>query len=728
MRMLFFVGAALLLSVLAWATTQQLGIDLSRVDAAHNAVEFTDRFDLPLGTILGSDQSHTLTVPLSAVSPAFIQAILATEDARFYRHGAADPKALVRAARQWIVYGGAQSGGSTIDMQLARMLVPSPSTLRGKAEQIWNAQRLEWRNSKPQILEGYLNRLPMGGNIYGVAAAARVYFDESAADLDLAQSSLLAAIPNDPRRLDPYRHWSALKSRQHVVLKRMVAVGSITQSQAILAEAQQLHLRKRGDGIDDGAHLLFYLYPQLPPQATLVRTSIDRGLQRFVQTQVQAVVGALVARRVSDAAAIVIDNRTGEVLAYVGSPDYFSDAALGRNDGVQALRQPGSTLKPFLYELALERDTIHTDSILLDSPASYAISGGKLYSPADYTRQFSGPVLVRYALANSLNVPAVRVLSSLGVPNFLDRLHQLGFAHLSRRPAFYGLGLTLGSGEVSLWELAHAYLTIARGGSAIPLSLMPTRFAAPTPIGSPQMWSWITNVLADPYARAKSFGTHSILSLPFDSAVKTGTSSDFRDTWTVGFTRDYTVATWAGNFNGDPMRGVSGVSGAGPLWNRIMLHLHETREPAPFDPPAGFIATLICANSAKPPQPSCPAVVREYLLPRDLARLRNPHTRIGGSRDAIIFPRDGDRFVLNSTSDPTLAAMQRIHLQTAAGTPARWTANGVALAQDANGQTFWPLHLGRWRLETHAGAVRTSVGIIVIAPPLPRRPGFTITR
>ncbi|MEO6912683.1 MAG: penicillin-binding protein 1C, partial [Candidatus Baltobacteraceae bacterium] len=666
MRPLLFI-ATLGLCVLGWSATRLFGIDVARQAGARNAVEFTDRNGLPLGTILGSDQNHALAVALAQVSPNFVQAILAVEDARFYRHGAVDARSLARAVWQWLNFGRVESGGSTIDMQVARILIPSPATLRGKAAQILNAERLEWRSSKAEILEAYLNRLPMGGNLYGVAAAARVYFDEPAADLDLAQASLLAAIPNDPQGLDPYRHWRALKTRQRYVLRRMVETGVISQPDADRAFAQELHLRGRGGGIEDAAHLLFWIYPQIAPRTTVLRVSIDRSLQRFVQTQVEEVVSALAARSVADAAALVIDNTSGEVLAYVGSPNYFSDAALGRNDGVQALRQPGSTLKPFLYELALERDAIQTNSILLDAPATYAIPGGKLYAPADYNREFSGPVRARYALANSLNVPAIRILSTVGVPEFLDRLHQLGFSHLRRPASYYGLGLTLGSGEVSLWDLAHAYVTIARGGSPISLSVTPVPGVASARIGSLQMWSWITNVLADPHARAKSFGEHSVLEMPFDAAVKTGTSSDFRDTWTVGFTRDYTVAVWAGNFAGNPMRGVSGVTGAGPLWNRIMLHLHEIREPEPFDPPAGFIEASICATTGLAPRADCPAIVREYLLPRDAATLHRPQRLKPHSAATILFPHDGDTFVLRAISDPVLAAMQRIHLETATG-------------------------------------------------------------
>ena len=233
--------------------------------------------------------------------------------------------------------------------------------------------------------------------------------------------------------------------------------------------AEAVSLRSRQQGIIAVPHLLFWLASQLPDHPAQFHTTIDRRLQQFAEAQVQQVIRALALHNVHHAAVLVLDNAFGEVLAYVGSPDYFAESKLGCNDGVQALRQPGSTLKPFLYELAIGNRVIRPNTVLADVPTYYAIPGARLYRPIDYSETFQGPIRVRLALANSLNVPAVRVLEKVGVATFLDRLHQLGFRHLTQSPEHYGLGLTLGSGEVSLWELAQAYLTVARQGQAIPL-------------------------------------------------------------------------------------------------------------------------------------------------------------------------------------------------------------------------------------------------------------------
>ncbi len=712
------------------------GVDVSRLPQGRNAITFTDRTGAPLGTILASDASHAVSVPLSRVSPVFVDAIVAAEDARFYHHGAIDLPALVRAARELVIYGEPRSGGSTIAMQLARLLQPS-----GKLVQIVYAERIAIASSKAAILEAYVNRVPMGGNLYGVEAAARTYFGEPAADLDLAQASLLAGIPNDPGRLSPDAGWNALRARQQYVLDRMVSLGEISRDDASRAFRETLHVRRHDAGITDAAHALFYLYSRVPPGSGRVRTTLDRTLQRFVQAQTHDVVAALDAYHVNDAAALVVDNASGAVLAYVGSPDYFSDEILGRNDGVQALRQPGSSLKPFTYEAALENGTIRSTTVLPDVPSTYAIPGGKLYEPADYSGRFSGPVRVRYALANSLNLPAVHVLSSLGVETLLDRLHALRFDHLDRPAAYYGLGLTLGSGEVTVWELVQAYATMARGGSLIPLHLTGSAASAQL-VGDASTWALVGNMLADPHARAKAFGVHSVLEMPFWAAVKTGTSSDFRDTWTVGFTREYTVGVWVGNFDGSPMRGVSGVTGAGPLWNRIMLHLHENADPPPYPPPPGYVRARICATTGHAPLPDCRAVVEEWVLPRDLAfvRRREPqylgheydpwlaqHREVTARSVRIVVPRNGDVFARNAAASPLQAREQRLALRAIGPSigAVRWSVNGVPLALDANGTAFLPIRLGRWTVRADDGRSADSVTIVVVPAPREDRPGFT---
>ncbi|MBW4643808.1 MAG: penicillin-binding protein 1C [Goleter apudmare HA4340-LM2] len=736
------------------------------------AMQFSDRHNLPLGTLLTRDQEHTAVVALNQVSPEFIHAILAAEDAGFYHHGAVDTKAIIRAMKEAIHARKFVSGASTITMQLARMLDPAPRTLTAKLREVWLAWRLAAGMNKDEILTAYINRLPMGGNIYGVEAAARTYFGLPASDLNLAQASLLAAIPNNPTYFNPYAHQERLKQRQKYVLNRMVKEGYINNAIAKRIYTEKVVFQPRQRGIIAAPHFLFWLakqqsgevdfsarryandsaqstiknspHPPIPPSPhpASIRTTIDRPLQQFVQAQAQQVISSLTANNVHDAAALVIDNHTGEVLAYVGSPDYFNDAKLGSNDGVQALRQPGSTLKPFVYELALEQAVIRPNTILADIPTHYAIPGAKLYSPQDYTQTFLGPVRVRIALANSLNIPAVRVLEKVGVQTFLDHLHQLGFAHLNQTPEYYGLGLTLGSGEVNLWELARAYLTIARQGQATPLVTTLANSPPPPPSNSSTTWQIITDMLSDRHARATAFGVNSVLNLPFPAAVKTGTSSNFRDTWTVGFTTDYTVATWVGNFNGEPMRQVSGVTGAAPLWNRIMLHLHENKEPAAFPPPKGVIKLPICAISGLKPTPDCTSVVQEYFYPEDKIAYEQQNnfnlppeyndwlatqqqTNLITSKFRILSPQQGDLFLLY----PGEQTEQKLEfkLTKAASEPVEWWLNGEKLATQSANSLFWQLRPGKWTLEARSGAISDKVNFQVqLATIKPTRRGFSV--
>lgn len=701
-----------------------LGKNVADVPRAANAVTFEDRGGAPLGTILASDEAHAVSVPLAAMSPTIRASLLAAEDARFYDHGAVDVRGLLRALREVIVYGEFRSGGSTITMQLARLLHATPGSVRGKLVQIVEAERIAMRSEKGAILEAYLNRAPMGGNVYGVEAAARTYFGTPASDLDLAQASLLAAVPNDPTNLAPDEHLGATQARQRYVLARMVTLGLASPDDRSRALREALHVSRHDAGIADAAHALFYLFPRVHVRER-VRTTIDRGLQRFVQAQVEQIVSALSSRHVADAAALVVDNRTGDVLAYVGSPDYFSDEALGRNDGVQALRQPGSSLKPFTYELALERGAIQTTSILQDVSSSFALPGGQLYQPADYSGSFSGPVRVRYALANSLNVPAVRVLSAVGPDALLDRLHLLGFSHLDKPASYYGLGLTLGGGEVSLWENVQAYLAIARDGDAIPLRLLPGT-ATHWHVGDPATWQVITNMLADPHARIHSFGLHSVLDMPFDAAVKTGTSSDFRDTWTIGFTRDYTVGTWVGNFDGSAMHDISGVTGAGPLWNRIMLHLHEREDPRPFDTPRGYALATICATTGHAPMPDCPAIVKEYVKPRELATVAQPKPATIPAL-TILEPHDGATYYYNAPQNALQAREQMIALRAGAARDVIWFANGRRVETDSDQSAFLPIAIGRYTIEARSGRSIDRVAIRVVAAPSQARPGFSFS-
>ncbi len=733
------LGAVVVAAAAAWALRP---IGPHAFAGGANAVVFEDRTGVPLGTVLARDTEHAVRVPLDRVSPRFTRAIVAAEDARFAAHDGVDPVALARAAWQMLRARRIVSGGSTITMQLARLRWDLPRTPLGKLEEMVLAQRIELGCTKRTILEAYVNRLPMGGDLVGVEAGARAYFGTPASELDLAHATFLAALPNAPEELDPYEHPAALEARRREIIARMVATGAASATDAARATDERIDVLPRSEGIGAAPQLLLRLAGSLPPSTVRVRTTIDGALQAFAENATEHVVGALRDRGVRDGAAIVVDNRDGAILAYVGSAGYFARSRSGKNDGVAALRQPGSTLKPFLYELAFERRIARPTTILADVPTTYAIPGMESYSPSDYSERFAGPVRARIALADSLNVPAVRVLSDVGVPAFLARLHALGFAHLRDDADHYGLGLALGDGEVTLEELAGAYATAANGGRAVRVHAIADVRAHATaagvqvgdaaPIGVRSEWSLVTDILADAHARARAFGVASLLRTPFPSAVKTGTSSDFRDTWTVGYTRDVTVATWAGNFDGAPMQHVSGVTGAAPLWNRIVRYVAQRRMPDGFDAPPGYVRRPMCATTGVRPTPSCDSVVGEWLDARDLRAWNAPPKPLGRQYDAwlaaqppsradglrIVAPQDGDLFV--DARGARIAVIAR-----GASHPA-WRLNGRRLT--ARGAR-WTLALarGRWTLRADDGGHSDAVSFTVGAPPRhERRAGFTV--
>ena len=746
-------------------------IDSTQLSQNGQAIAFIDRNGLPLGTLLTRSQENTAVVPLEKVSPHFIQAIIAAEDKRYYQHGALDVQAIARSLLEAVQAKQIVSGASTITMQLARMLEPAPRTLPNKIREIWLSWRLVAGMTKDEILAAYINRLPMGGNIYGVEAAARTYFGVPAADLNLAQATLLAAIPNDPTDLNPITNWQGLKQRQAYVCDRLVADGYITATEGDRAYSEKISLETGDLRIIAAPHFLFWLANQLPEQhPSEVRTTLDRSLQQFVETQVRQIVRDLAPQNVENAAALVIDNHRGEVLAYVGSADYFNDWTLGRNDGVQALRQPGSTLKPFLYELALEKRIIRPNTILADVPTHYPIPGAKLYSPVGYSETFHGPVRVRFALANSLNIPAVRLLEKIGVEPFLERLHHLGFSHLDKSANHYGLGLALGSGEVSLWELTKAYVTLARKGLGMEdleniqsaKSILNSTNRSETnsdEVIDSSASKLIVDMLSDDHARAGEFGVESVLNLPFPAAVKTGTSSDYRDTWTVGFTTDYTVATWVGNFNGDRAIEVSGITGAAPLWQRIMLHLHETKEPSQFPTLEPLVKQPICAISGERPTPACPTIVQEYFYPEDLAEYerqfdtfyqvvaqkndsasgeyhltlpseydewvgmqRSPLFASGNPK--IVSPRNGDVFLLEDRTSKLEFKLAGVE-----DGPVEWRLNGEPLDRSGSNNLFWSLQPGTWTLEAKVAGKSDRVAFeVLLAEERPTRRGFSIAK
>lgn len=602
------LAAGLLLSIL-WPLPGALMQNGSVV-----SLRITDRNGILLREVRPDGRGRP--VPLESVSPDVIKALIATEDRHFYRHPGIDPVAMARAAWSNLRNRTIVSGASTITMQVARALRNVHN--RGwidKISEIFLALRLEVYLSKEQILTLWLNRVPFGNRTHGIDAAAHLYFGKSSTDLTTAEAAYLVGLPQSPSRYDPFRYPERARERQLRVLAAMHTAGFITEDERINLSSLPVNLVSYKPYFR-APHLTERLIAFVPDgldRPAEIRTTIDWPLQQTVEKLLRGHVDKIRANGASNAAAIVIENETGNILAYAGSANFWDTRAGGQNDGVRMLRQPGSALKPFTYALALASRRYTPASILPDIELLVPEAGGA-FSPDNYDKHFHGPVALKEALACSYNVPAVYLAREFGAPALLRTLHQNGFASLSQAPDFYGIGLTLGNGEVSLLELARAYAGLARGGSLPGLrtvlwqistsgDTLYTPAPPPQPTGiPPDVVYLITDILKDPEARAPAFGRGGPLELPFPCAVKTGTSKDYRDNWTVGYTPRYTVAVWAGNFDGKPMQWVSGVTGAGPLFKSIFLELGSGGH---FEKPGGIVEAPVCPASGKKATKAC---------------------------------------------------------------------------------------------------------------------------
>lgn len=614
---------------------------------AAQSIRVTDRDGRLLREVRGPGSVRSEWLPLEDVGDRVVRAVLAAEDSRFFAHPGVDPLAVVRAALSNVRHARIVSGASTLTMQLARLIHPHPRTWGGKLDDLATAVRIEASLPKRRILEEYLNRAPFGPGVCGIAAASRFWLDKAPRDLSLAEAATLSALPRGPAAYAIDRHPERLLRRRDWILDRMAKLGWATREEIERARREPLatHLGKGGFGAPQLVEALLRgeapLWPsaQEPgPRAAAVsgvQTTLSVDVQRAIEVAAREQIARLGARHVTAAAVVVIDNATGDLLAYVGSPDFGDDRHGGQNDGVRARRQPGSTLKPFVYGLALERLGWTAATLLPDVELHLAVEGGT-YSPNNYDERFHGPVRVREALGSSLNVPAVWAATRIGLGPLLDRLRAVGFESLSRTEDWYGPALALGDGEVTLLELANAYATLARGGvyrsvRAVMGTMRGGQAKAVDPgaerrVMPREVADVVTDIIADPHARMAAFGEGSVLEFPFDVAAKTGTSKGFRDNWTVGYTRQVTVAAWVGNFDGSPMLATSGITGAGPLFHDAMEVAMRGRiaEPLRLDRSGGepgLVAVEVCPLSGGRPTRACPTATREWMAPQAIERL-----------------------------------------------------------------------------------------------------------
>ena len=676
-RIIRAAGAAGLGAALLAAAWIHLPYPESKLDPGPAlSLRIADRSGRLLREVLSDEGGRCRWLGLEGISPHLVRATIAAEDADFFLHPGIRPASIVRAAVQNVRRGRVVSGASTITQQVVRNIERRRRTLAAKVVEAWLALRLEHTLDKEGILVQYLNRVPYGNRTFGAEAASRLYFDKPCRHLGLAEAAFLAGLPRAPSASNPYRDIRPALARKSEILGRMRRAGLITAAELVRADAEPLRIVPARESFR-APHFCDSVLGALGGDARYgtreVRGTLDLALQEKVETLVRRRVEALRSRGISNGAAVVMDNATGDILALAGSSDFFSRADDGQVNGATALRQPGSTLKPFTYALALERG-FTAASLIDDAPDAFPSIEGS-YEPRNSDRRFHGPTRLRSALASSYNVPAVAVLEAVGPEPFYRRLRDLGFDSLARPPAHYGLGLTLGNGEVRLVELVRAYAAIANGGrfrrERTILGLTgrdgtEERFSpsADRDVLSPGAAYIITHILADADARVPTFGYRSPLGLPFPCASKTGTSKDYRDNWTVGFTTRHTVGVWVGNFDGRPMHDVSGITGCGPLFRDIMLLLAEGGPPGPFAEPPGIVHAGICPATGLLAASDCPGRIDEIFLsgtePREACR--GPHPSSEGPKPSaptgiragvapevrVTYPSNGSVFRLDT--------------------------------------------------------------------------------
>ncbi|AEI78918.1 penicillin-binding protein PbpC [Cupriavidus necator N-1] len=665
-------------------------------------------------------------VALADTSPALRTAIVLSEDRRFYAHSGVDWQGVAAAA--WAnLWNTRTRGASTLTMQLAGLLdqdlrrpgVPGQGrSFTQKLGQAAGAAALERSWSKDQILEAYLNLVPFRGELVGLSAMSQVLFGKYPEGLNARESALAVALVRAPnakaaqvasracgilREMRMPRECDGLEGFAQLALLRTGPVAQRAAAAAPSAASPQLapHLARR---------LVSEARSQLAagvPMPARITSTLDARLQRAAATSLDRHLRELAGRNVEDGAVVVIDNASGDVLAYVGSSGTLSGAA--QVDHAAALRQAGSTLKPLLYEQALEEKRLTAASLLDDRPVNLPVGGG-LYVPQNYDHRYAGWVSLRAALAASLNVPAVRTLVMVTPHRFHKRLVALGLP-LTEAGDYYGFSLALGSADVSLLALTNAYRALANGGRYAPPRLREGAAAAVlTPVMQPGASYVIADILSDRHARARTFGLDSPLTTRFWTAVKTGTSKDMRDNWCIGWSQHYTVGVWVGNASGASMHEVSGVSGAAPVWHDVMEALHRARASQAPAMPAGVQRVALSFDDGLEP-----ARDEVFLAGTAIRRVSVSAPAARPTAPVIANPADGTVFALDPDMPP---AAQRVwfHAEGVAGQTARtvsWRMDGKPLGR--GGEVAWLPWPGRHQVELldASGKVVDRIGIEV---------------
>ena len=706
----------------------------------------TDRHGALLRITTLPDGTRREYRPLRELPPELIGVFLTSEDRSFYLHSGVDAGSLVRAVFTSLREGEVVSGASTVTMQLARLVRPHDPGVIGKLEEMWDALRLEGKLSKEKILELWLNSLPFGHRAVGVTSASRVFFNQPPERLTPVQMLILAVVPRRPAFYSPSAGSPALPPAAAALGSRIgwdVSEDEVSRALTVLPDSPPPSPFR-------APHFVRYVEGELSADEYAsgreVRTSLDADLTDLVTDELNLQIRRAERHRIANGSALLLDNRTGEILVYVGSQDFADSARSGQVDGVRVRHQPGSTLKPFLYALALESG-FTAASVLPDIPTRFG--GEEAYVPLNFNRRFNGPVRLRSALASSLNIPAVYTLEKIGVPVFVRKLKELDFTSLEGQEEEVGVGLAIGNAEVTLLELVRAFSVFPRGGVKNTLTWRRFEPGQLTAAGkehrvfSPFTAGLICDILADRKSRVTGFGSHSVLDTGFTAIFKTGTSNQFANTWALGATPRYTMGVWMGNFSGDTVIGMPGSSKPAQVVVDVLSRLARRDEQFPPLPDARQVR--VCTLSGGRAKPECPSTVEEYFEPgtepapcvfhrRERGRVVTTYPpeyqvwaaaygfyneiRPGsgpgpGEPPVIVSPGNNALFYFDPTI-PEEDQVVRIEVFGAPGDQLELSVNGEMLANGAAPLVeFWPLRPGDFEIlaEGRNGAARKQFAV-----------------
>ncbi|MGA3170880.1 MAG: penicillin-binding protein 1C [Chthoniobacteraceae bacterium] len=724
-RIIIGFAALLIVGVALWAWSVPVPAALDKaLDGTLNLQDFRGR---DLAIIPNSDARAQIPVSLAEMGEYLPRITVALEDKRFETHSGIDIEALCAAVWRNVRVGRIVSGGSTITEQLVKIASGREGrSWMGKLREAVAAWKLERQWDKARILAAYLNRVSYGNRRLGPEAAARAYFGKSAAHLTLAEAIYLAGLPQSPTRFNPWTHPKEAAARYRRVLVQLAVTGIITPAQRDLLANPPAILHVEPPHL--APHFVDAVLRENPGLRGTVRTTLDLDLQRTAEWAVRAHLASLNRADVTQAAMVIVENSTGAVRALVGSSDY----ALCEVNGALRPRSCGSTLKPFIYLEAIDRRIVTAATLLPDTPDAIRDAYAD-YDPQDFTRRCLGPVRMREALACSLNVPAVVTLSRIGAREAFFSLRQWGF-NFERTFDDYGAGFILGNAGIRLVDLAAAYAGLERGGLALPARYIEARMAPVTRMSSPEAAGIITDILCDNEARRRAFGPASPLALKQRVAAKTGTSSGFRDAWTVGFDKEHTVAVWAGNFDGHPLGGLLAIRAAAPLWAATMNLLLRTDHGLP-PAPGTLVRRDVCSLTGLLPCAHSPGTVPELflkgteplvdasgyfatdgtmLLPPEYAAWCATADNTIGARvrpePRILSPYPGAHYVIDAVLPRD---QQMVELTSTLPGGVRWFVNGREVEPQRDGRVFWKLEEGSFLIRAVSAMADLSEGIAV---------------